>query len=221
MPPARTFRFQAQTIFLTYAQCSVPKECLLTKLQEIFAITEYCICVEQHSDGTPHLHAFLKLDSKIHKRDPSFADISTIDFLNDGTENPRNYHPNITSPRNIKAVIKYIQKDNDYIASDGIKELLNKKNYGQILNESKDEQQFLNLIEEHYPRDLVMAYDRIKTFAKYKFKEPDYEYESPYQPEQFNETPEMTEWKTQLIRPMNKVTLLLYLSYTSFQTPVF
>jgi len=215
MPAQRTFRFQAATVFLTYAQCPLTKETLLNELNQIFDIKEYCICIEQHSDGHPHLHAFLKLESKIHKRDSAFADLKIVDYNLHGTECPIVYHPNITAPRNVKAVIKYVQKDEDYIASDGIKELLNKKSYGQIINESKDEQEFLKLVEEHYPRDIVMAYDRIKTFAKYKFKEPDYEYESPYKPEDFTETPEMSRFKTQLIRPMNKVIIYIHPTYLS------
>jgi len=101
MPPTPTFRFQAQTIFLTYAQCTLTKEELLEKLNLLFEIKDYCIALELHSDGHPHLHAFLKLERKIHKRTPDFADI-------DG------YHPNITAPRSIKAVITYIKKVNHY-----------------------------------------------------------------------------------------------------------
>ena len=97
MPPAPTFRFNASTIFLTYPQCDLTKETLLAELNELFAIKDYCIAEELHSDGHPHLHAFLKFETKINKRVANFADV-------------RGFHPNITSPRSIKAVIKYIEK---------------------------------------------------------------------------------------------------------------
>lgn len=92
-----SFTFAAKTIFLTYPQCTLSKEDLLTALHELFTITDYCICEETHADGAPHLHAFLKLASRIQRSDARFADI-------------QGFHPNITAPRSIKAVIEYIKK---------------------------------------------------------------------------------------------------------------
>jgi len=99
MPRAErpNFNFHAQTIFLTYAQCTLTKEELLHHLNLLFEIKDYAIALELHSDGHPHLHAFLKLERKIHKTTPDFADIE-------------GFHPNITAPRSIKAVITYVQK---------------------------------------------------------------------------------------------------------------
>lgn len=188
MPAEPTFRFQASTIFLTYAQCPLTKEVLLEKLNEIFTIKDYCIARELHSDGHPHLHAFLKLESKIHKRTPTFADV-------DG------FHPNITSPRSIKAVITYVQKDNDFLASEGITELLNKKSYGQLIGEATSSGEFLASVEKYFPRDMVLNYERIKVFAENKFAEQVPVYVSPYSPEDFIQHPEMIDWATQIVRP--------------------
>lgn len=102
MPPAPRFRFNAQTIFLTYPQCTLTKEQLLDSLNLLFEIKDYCIALELHSDGHPHLHAFLKLERTINKRVADFADVE-------------GFHPNITAPRSIKAVIKYIEKVSDFV----------------------------------------------------------------------------------------------------------
>jgi len=199
MPAEPTFRIQTSTLFLTYAQCPLSKETLLQELQEVFAVTEYAIAQEAHSDGALHLHAFLKLEAKIHKRDPAFADI-------------QGYHPNITSPRSVKAVIQYVLKDGtsylnynvigNYLASEGIQKLLDKKSYGTIIAESESMPDFMKLIEKHYPRDLVLGYDKIKTFAEYKYKAVTKEYHSPFATVDFvNVYPEMTEWANKWITP--------------------
>jgi len=132
-----------------------------------------------------HLHAFLKLDAKIHKRDPSFADI-------DG------YHPNITQPRSIKAVIQYVQKDGDFIASPGIKDLLDRKSYGSLIEESNSAEEFINNIKKYYPRDLVLGYDKIKAFTEYQYKDANPVFNSPFSHVDFlNVVPEMQEWVLQ------------------------
>ena len=95
------FRFSASTIFLTYPQCTLTKEELLTELYVLFDVKEYCIALELHSDGHPHLHAFLKLQSKINRTVCTFADV-------------QGYHPNITAPRSVKAVVEYIEKVSDF-----------------------------------------------------------------------------------------------------------
>jgi hypothetical protein len=77
---------------------------VLERLQELFAIVDYVVCQETHSDLGLHIHAFLKLERKINKRTSDFADLTG--FKEDGTP----YHPNITAPRSIKAVIKYVEK---------------------------------------------------------------------------------------------------------------
>jgi len=96
--PSDEFRLQTSTLFLTYPRCDISKETLLEKLQEVLSIADYAISKELHQDGTPHLHAFIKLSSKLNTRDPRYLDV-------DG------HHPNITRPRSIKAVVDYILKD--------------------------------------------------------------------------------------------------------------
>jgi len=180
--PDPQFRIQTSTLFLTYAQCPITKETLLQELHELFAISEYAIAQEHHSDGHMHLHAFLKLETKIHKRDATFADV-------------QGYHPNITSPRSVKAVINYVMKDGHYIASDGIKELLDKKGYGQLIKEAITAEEFLAAVERHYPRDLVLGYDKLKAFVEYKYADKQPIFLSPFTSLNFVDVcPEMTDW---------------------------
>lgn len=184
------FNFHAKSIFLTYAQCTLDLDTALAKLQEIFDIEEYCVATELHSDGQPHLHAYLKFTRKIHKRVPTFADMY-------------GYHPNITSPRSFKAVIKYVQKDGNYIASPGIEKMLSGKSYGQIIAESTSTLEFLNAVESNYPRDMVMNYEKIKAYAEYKFKTEVPPYENPYPETNWKTNTEMEMFVDQLVEPMN------------------
>lgn len=54
--------------FLTYPKCPIKKEDALTILETNFpnqTIKEYIVAEEEHEDGEPHLHAFIKFDKKI------------------------------------------------------------------------------------------------------------------------------------------------------------
>lgn len=201
MPPAPGFRFNAATIFLTYPQCNLTRETLLQELQAIFEIKDYVIAQEMHQDGSPHLHAFLKFERKINKRTADFAD------LRGGP--PDGFHPNITAPRSIKAVITYVEKvsdtlckrklnyfkDGNYIASDGIKDLLTKKTYGTLVKEATNKSEFMTMVLEHFPRDAVLNHEKLQTFADHHFKETAPVYESPFNTEDFpNALNEMNEW---------------------------
>lgn len=182
-PPA--YRFNAETIFLTYPQCDLTKETLLVRLHALFEIKEYVVAEEKHADGSPHLHAFLKLCRKINRTTPDFADV-------DG------FHPNIQAPRSVKAVIEYVRKDANYLASEGIAKLISKKTYGSILREATNTQHYLSLVEEHFPRDAALNYERLKMYAEAKFSEPVPTYRSPYRTEDFpNVLDQMTNWATE------------------------
>lgn len=90
--------------FLTYPQCPLTKEEALTILQTNFSqkIVEYVICQEKHDDGSPHLHAFIKFDRKV-----KFS--KKFDLLT--------YHGHYERAKSWRAVIKYVQKDGNYISN--------------------------------------------------------------------------------------------------------
>lgn len=109
MPP---FRIQTKKLFLTYPQCGLSKEVVLSILNDVniagHSILQYIIARELHVDGQPHIHAYLELEKKIDCRSER-----TWDLCQDGTV----YHPNVQSVRSSTAVMKYVTKDKDFISS--------------------------------------------------------------------------------------------------------
>lgn len=104
------FRFQGKHIFLTYAQCDIPKELVLELLKniEVFTIADYIIAEEKHADGNPHIHAVLSFERKLHTRD-----VRCFDLVKDGNR----FHPNVTSPTSLQSVKDYVIKGGEYITS--------------------------------------------------------------------------------------------------------
>lgn len=102
-----TFRLNTKTLFLTYPQNSTTKEQALDNIKSTFNnnIEFAIVAKELHQDGNSHLHILIKLIKKI--------DIRNKKILDDLTEKSGNYQ----SARNIKDVIQYITKDDDYLTS--------------------------------------------------------------------------------------------------------
>lgn len=92
-----TFKLQAKNIFLTYPRCSLTKDELLVFLKT-FNPVKVVIGKELHADGTPHLHALLKLANRLTTRDERVFDLS-------------GHHPNIQPCRNVTATERYVTKD--------------------------------------------------------------------------------------------------------------
>lgn len=103
---AKKTTMRAKQWFLTYPQCPVPKEMVL-KYLEPMGIAEYVIAEEVHKDGSPHIHAYIKLNQKRRFRSDLF------DFDDLGTK----YHGNYQSVRNYDDVVEYCKKDGNYIAN--------------------------------------------------------------------------------------------------------
>lgn len=87
--------------FLTYPQNDASKEFLMDKLKPLGE--EIIVCEEKHEDGSPHLHAFIKLNDPITKRDS----LTTFNLL----DKTGNYQP----ARSWKSCEDYIKKDGNYI----------------------------------------------------------------------------------------------------------
>lgn len=153
-----TFRFNCKQVFLTYAQCSLPRETILDLLTESLSVSivDYCIAQETHQDGNFHIHAYLLFDRPLNSRDARIFDIA-------------GFHPNIERPRSVKAVLKYVQKDNNFLVSPGIEELINKRTYKTILESASTAEEFLSQVADSFPRDYVLQYDKIKSFAFEKY----------------------------------------------------
>lgn len=98
--------------FCTWPRCTLPKEYAL-KLLEKFGLAEYVIAEEKHADGTPHLHAFLKLNKKKRVKSDTFD-------LED-------FHGNYQVARSWQAVKAYVTKEENYISNLNLKAAMRKQ----------------------------------------------------------------------------------------------
>ena len=64
------------------------------------------VASEKHEDGSPHLHAFVLLNTRYDCRDSRFWDLQVGDTV---------YHGDYQKCRNIDDVVKYIKKDGDIL----------------------------------------------------------------------------------------------------------
>jgi hypothetical protein len=123
--PDRPQRVQALGWFFTYPQCPAIKEFLVDFLLKSFKVKEYVVASEKHEDGSPHLHAFVKVEKKI-----SFKPIMG-DFIHEGVT----YHGNYQVAKCWRAVQKYCIKEGDYLSNIDVKSAISKE--GKKLDLSK------------------------------------------------------------------------------------
>lgn len=93
--------------FCTWPKCPVSKEDALTILQTngLPKIVEYVICEEKHEDGSPHLHAFIKLAKR-----QTFNQVNKkLDLLE--------YHGHYETAKSWNSVKDYVKKDGNYISN--------------------------------------------------------------------------------------------------------
>lgn len=106
------FNFNRKSVFLTYAQSQhLTKEQVKDFLETKSPLKEYVIALEKHSDGNPHIHAFVTFRDQIHTRNERFFDIIDLGVT---------FHPNIATPNksDAKARVKqYVAKGGDYISN--------------------------------------------------------------------------------------------------------
>lgn len=108
---------QVKGWFCTWPKCPIKKEVALKILDEMHDIQEYVICEELHKDGTPHLHAFIKLRRK-KRFNPRMFDLKDLD---------ENYHGEYQPAKSFAAVVRYVMKDDKYISNFDVDKYLKKK----------------------------------------------------------------------------------------------
>lgn len=166
MAPTPEFRLQAVHLFLTYPQCSIGKDQLLSALTVLISasgceVKHYCIAQEDHEDGSKHAHAYLGLDKKLRMRGEN-----CLDIVYDGVT----YHGNYQAARKPKDVIAYCKKDGDFITN--VTESSKRKAndiYADALKADGAEE-FMRIISAEAPRDFVLNYERIEALAAKRFK---------------------------------------------------
>lgn len=108
--PRNSFLLSCRSLFLTYPKCDIkPEECL-RQLQLLYTILEYVVCTEKHEDGSPHLHAFCRLDRKTTIRNEHKLDLKC-------PSTGKMFHGRYESCRNRNAAIAYAKKDGVYVAN--------------------------------------------------------------------------------------------------------
>ena len=166
--PKKQWRLNTRTLFLTYPKCSLSveeaRDLLLEKLEGP-TVQDWCIAREEHQDGTPHLHCYLKLSRKVNIKDPSKLDL-------------KEFHGNYQGCRSPKCVLKYVTKGGKYISNMGeveehLKKMENQSLYVQVHQLAKEGKgaEAVNLLANHPKgaRDLLLYGDLIqKSMAKLK-----------------------------------------------------
>lgn len=179
-----TFRLQSKHILLTYPRCDVDKNDLLVDL--VALLTTYTphirVARELHEDGSPHLHAFIRLDRKPNIRTERFFDL-------------RGHHPNIDGRiRNPQATFDYVSKDGDY-CDHGTPGTLTTK-WASVISASTAED-FWTSVKEVSPKDFVINHERLEYFASKHYAVASSAYVSPYVPESFDVPQELKDWSAQ------------------------
>lgn len=96
-------RWQGQYFFLTFPQCNLDKNAVLRDLNTKLRPSHIRVANELHSDGSPHIHVWCRLPTRLRTSNPNFFD--TLGF-----------HPNIQSCRSWKASLRYVSKDGDFVS---------------------------------------------------------------------------------------------------------
>jgi len=99
------FRIAAKRLFLTYPQCSTPKEVALQRIQSNWMENlDWAIVAEEaHKDGTPHLHVILSLHTKSNFKSADFAD-----FVGEK-------HGNYQAVKSLKKCMEYVKKCQNFV----------------------------------------------------------------------------------------------------------
>lgn len=113
-----SFRLRGTQFILTFPQCDVKKEVAAERITKAFekeGLTGYVVCEEDHKDGTPHLHVYLKFDYR-----KSFSKVDCFDFIGQK-------HGNYQVVRSTLKSIEYVTKGGNYVAKGVDVEAIRKK----------------------------------------------------------------------------------------------
>ncbi|UPW41528.1 replication associated protein [Peromfec virus RodF8_90] len=184
MPP-RNFAYDSQHVFLTYPQCGdLSKERVRDFFLETTGAQRFYIARELHSDGQPHIHAYIHWGARRRFSGTTIFDV-------DG------HHPNIQKPRSPKHVVEYCAKeDSAPLANFSAADLGNddvERGWGALLIDCPDADTFLRRVEERYPRDLCLSLGRLLEFCKWKWGSGRMGYTGRTR-DQFLEPQSLTDW---------------------------
>ena len=181
------FRFDAKNVFLTYPNsCALTKERLRDFLVEELGARWFHIALESHSDGRPHIHAYAGWDGRLRTRNERHFDC-------DGK------HPNITVPRNIGDVRRYVSKDGDVLTNcdteDFTRDSGSDSKWGELL-QLPTKRAFMDGVASVDPRSYILQHERLEYFCDKRYGRAMDEYVGRGR-ELFREPDELTRWVTQ------------------------
>lgn len=106
---SKNFRLEGKALFLTWPQCSTPKEIVLSRLSKIEDFSHGIVCRENHKDDAGvHLHAFVVFKTRFR-----MAGKKCLNFFDAIAKS----HGNYQVARKQLAVCQYVMKDGDYVSS--------------------------------------------------------------------------------------------------------
>lgn len=151
------FRLCAKKVFLTYAQCPLSREDILTGLQLTGEISSYIIAQELHQDGHPHIHAMIEYKTKLNIRNARHFDIQS-------------HHPKVEPVKKPKECYDYCKKD-DATPLQSIPpfEFTEKRKWSE-LNDTTSKEEFMATALQISPRDYYLNLERLEYAANKKFK---------------------------------------------------
>ncbi len=121
-------------------------------------IAKGVIGLEHHQDGNTHLHAYLKLGSRLFTRDCRYLDITWQQNV---------YHPNIKTAKSAHGSIKYCTKEDETPLELGTmdykQEIKARENKTKILCKRLCEGETLNQVLEDDNHDML------KDYAKWEY----------------------------------------------------
>jgi hypothetical protein len=150
------FRLDGRSFFLTYPKCALSRDDVLAALKAKLVssvITNYCISIEAHEDGTPHLHCLIVLEKKKTVASASYFDIGE-------------YHGNYQTARNRVTIFNYITKTDPTPLTNMDAESLKVKSLTrqQVGKRILDGEKVEDLVEE-YPH-LIFGFKRLQEDIK-------------------------------------------------------
>lgn len=152
MPNVPKFSKLSQQWFLTYPRLdSTPNAVLGALLGLPVHIVSYVIAREEHADGYPHYHVYLKLDKALRTNNCRYFDIL-------------GHHGKYEGCRSAKAVVGYITKEDNWLSNMDVKALLalSQKVTRCMIGELLISQSMtLPQVTEAHP-EMIYSYDRLK-----------------------------------------------------------
>lgn len=187
-----TFQLNTKTLFLTYSQCPIPWEEFvqaLFNLPKLQHLDGYVVSREEHSDGGFHYHCLLSCSQPVRLRQQHLLDVCYEGVT---------YHPNIQSPRDIKATYEYVTKGEEIWEDLGALERRVGGTRGDTWASAlsaTDYEEACAIIQTNYPRDWIINGDKIRSNLRHHFPEEIQQIQFPSFPAQsFNAPTVLTDW---------------------------